>query len=1081
MPTIQQLTARLEDLHSELEALRYYRRKKLITAPGFASQKAKIQRSIDVAEDRLYDANRKAREATALVRIKAQEEALRKRKADAKAKREAKSIAKRTYILTQEYVKDKFVFDTGKKFGGGDYRQIPEQSSTHTHTETIVRNKGESMDAFVRRATRRSRDAIDDMNADQGGEAGDTIFQYKASGGVSISAGGGGGAGMTRAKPWAYENSGFYSIAEEGRCVPNSLVQIYPKKTYDYFVSRLFPNGDDSVPCLAEWIYNWCVKCDITVLGCNENYEVLMGEETNVPIEYYSKSYNNKPLYFVQKDNHFYVMNKDKALSIVKSRANSIKKAKEEKTIEMTKIFMEEDLKEIDFKIYENTHLIVRHISYVKSYLIEYMKLYHTVPKLQFGVRDKHSIYLKSFMFGTNKMSFDPHFNTVKSLSEKLDIPINSMRAVSNEYAMQTIGVLPKSFMNNKVMDIFLTWKQRQHYAHLFSPKEWEKVKGVEQTWDMNKQYTNILRNSEHNWLLFDMFSLPNVYSGTIGDCYYFVETENTMPCKGNGWYSRVIVEYLIAEGIEHTITHEIKAANTLKPDIFVPFVDKVMADVPDGFKYITNTFCGALNTHKKETASVQSTADKSVVIEKCLTKGASMCKFDVGDDAIYCAATIKSDLLYENNMPMYSQILDTAAVHLAKGIKHLEAKGCVIRSYNTDSITFKAIEKLEIDLPTSALGGWKTEQPKPHEWELPPKQDVKIFTMSDYVFAEDLKETDFDLVGEYVEGGATMRCSIVDYLKVNNAFVNAPAGFGKSWIAEKVIEAVGAEKCAVLGYTNIAANNIGGSTFHKTFKISIDDYKGSFSVKDIMKDKDVLIIDEISQVPAKLYKIMEEAKKLGKRVLIFGDLKQILPVGEDGDGLQMLTIICENRITLTTYRRGDTELLEALTKVREHKGVHFEKGEKGLLHFCFTKARRDKINEREMMKVTKGYYDLPKNDNLKRIYPNMPLRSTITKGDGSMLNGERWIVAGIHDEIVHLQSLIRSNTELRIHLDEISKSFVPGYAMTIHSSQGLTIKEPYTVHIENRSAFSEEEGWRMIYTAVSRSCKKGQVGVVFH
>ena len=55
MPNVQQLTDRLEDLYSELEALRYYRRKKLITAPGFASQKAKIQRSIDVAEDRLYD------------------------------------------------------------------------------------------------------------------------------------------------------------------------------------------------------------------------------------------------------------------------------------------------------------------------------------------------------------------------------------------------------------------------------------------------------------------------------------------------------------------------------------------------------------------------------------------------------------------------------------------------------------------------------------------------------------------------------------------------------------------------------------------------------------------------------------------------------------------------------------------------------------------------------------------------------------------------------------------------------------------------------------------------------------------
>ena len=78
MPTIQQLTDRLEDLYSELEALRYYRRKKLITAPGFASQKAKIQRSIDVAEDRLYDARLKETKIKAdQARRKAQADAMR--------------------------------------------------------------------------------------------------------------------------------------------------------------------------------------------------------------------------------------------------------------------------------------------------------------------------------------------------------------------------------------------------------------------------------------------------------------------------------------------------------------------------------------------------------------------------------------------------------------------------------------------------------------------------------------------------------------------------------------------------------------------------------------------------------------------------------------------------------------------------------------------------------------------------------------------------------------------------------------------------------------------------------------------
>jgi ATP-dependent exoDNAse (exonuclease V) alpha subunit len=109
-----------------------------------------------------------------------------------------------------------------------------------------------------------------------------------------------------------------------------------------------------------------------------------------------------------------------------------------------------------------------------------------------------------------------------------------------------------------------------------------------------------------------------------------------------------------------------------------------------------------------------------------------------------------------------------------------------------------------------------------------------------------------------------------------------------------------------------------------------------------------------------------------------------------------------------------------------------------------------------------------------------MPLRSTITKADDSMLNGERWIIESVNYEEVRLKSQIR-DVSLIIPYDKIQENFVPGYAMTIHSSQGLTIKEPYTVHIENSSAFEIDDVWRMVYTAVSRACKKEQVGVVFH
>jgi len=101
MPTVQQLTDRLEDLYSELEALRYYRRKKLITAPAFASQKAKILRSIEVAEDRLYDA--KLKEA----KKKAEDAWAQKAKAQAEAKKKAEAEARLAVLKAEAKAKYK--------------------------------------------------------------------------------------------------------------------------------------------------------------------------------------------------------------------------------------------------------------------------------------------------------------------------------------------------------------------------------------------------------------------------------------------------------------------------------------------------------------------------------------------------------------------------------------------------------------------------------------------------------------------------------------------------------------------------------------------------------------------------------------------------------------------------------------------------------------------------------------------------------------------------------------------------------------------------------------------------------------
>lgn len=1015
------------------------RRKKEITAKQYAKRKENLldeQDLIDFKKEQLIkEASRLKKEA--------------ERKAKAAAKREAKSIDKRTFKATFTYDKQMKKTEKGKTRLIG----VP---GVFSDTFTIVRNVGESKASLQKRADKERLKRIRDMNesyieAEQGG---DTFYRITGNGSATLHSGGGGGGGMSRVKPFEYEGTKYHSIANNGKCVPTSLHQLYPKYSYKRIVEEL--NGDDTKPVSCDQVLAWCKLHNITCIGCDADYNII--------VKYFSTTRNHAPLYFVEKDNHFYVMDKTKGLSIANQRKNSSKVVDEVKKVERVKKAVDDQRFSYDVS---NTHYIVRNGAILKQVLQEYVREYRSIPKLSFGALNDTSIYLKSFIFGdNNKVSYDPHYKLIEKVSKALDMPVDNMKSISDSISEKYIPNMPKSLMNNVVMDIFMNWKQRQHFAHLVEPSMWYNYNGVEQCWDANKQYTHALRNSKYKWMLFNMFSLPEPFDGVVKDGYYFITTKNTMPCKGNGWYSRIIVDYLIEEGIEHSIDYQLIASETLDCDYFKKFVDGAIELCPDGFKYITNTFCGSLNIHDSKSFKVKSGCVQNHIINDCFKNNSSYIEFDLGDEKIYASAKINKTLNYENNMPMYSQVLDFGAVQLAKTIKHLEMRGSTIRSYNTDSITFKHYDVLDIDLSTDKIGGWKTEEVKEYDRVLYPRCNDKQYVLQPIEWENEIKEGD---------------CDLVDYLVNNSAVLEAPAGYGKSHLINRVVEKVGSDKVVILGYTNISANNIGGSTFHKTFKIGFEDMKGKYDIKSVLKDKTHLVTDEISQVPPELYKIIEEAHKMGITIIISGDFKQILPVGEEtGSGIDLLKLLCKNHIELTTYRRGDTRLLNVLNKVRDRKQIGFDIGEKGNLHFCFTKNMRNKINAREMVKVKKNYYNLVKNDNLPKIYMSMPLRSKITKKDGSLLNGERWIITRIQDEeYIELKSTIRDCT-VSVDWDDIHKMFVPGYAMTIHSSQGLTISEDYTVWIEKNTAFTLDDEWRMIYTACSRAKDFKQVGLIF-
>jgi ATP-dependent DNA helicase PIF1 len=122
--------------------------------------------------------------------------------------------------------------------------------------------------------------------------------------------------------------------------------------------------------------------------------------------------------------------------------------------------------------------------------------------------------------------------------------------------------------------------------------------------------------------------------------------------------------------------------------------------------------------------------------------------------------------------------------------------------------------------------------------------------------------------------------------------FITGQAGTGKSTLLKYVVQNTSKE-VAVLAPTGVAAVNVSGQTIHSFFRfpprlIQKDDIKKLRS-RDVIKNLDMLIIDEASMVRADLMDGIDYALRLnrgamrkpfgGVQMIFFGDLFQLPPV----------------------------------------------------------------------------------------------------------------------------------------------------------------------------------------------------------
>lgn len=132
--------------------------------------------------------------------------------------------------------------------------------------------------------------------------------------------------------------------------------------------------------------------------------------------------------------------------------------------------------------------------------------------------------------------------------------------------------------------------------------------------------------------------------------------------------------------------------------------------------------------------------------------------------------------------------------------------------------------------------------------------------------------------------------------LSQENVFLSGPAGSGKSHLVTTFVNLLQRQfgntvNIAITATTGLAATNIGGRTIHSWSGIGIKrrvPFRSAAFAPEWIPDTDVLIIDEISMMPAFYLDLVDKACQIAKRndrpfggiqVIFLGDFLQLPPV----------------------------------------------------------------------------------------------------------------------------------------------------------------------------------------------------------
>ena len=227
-------------------------------------------------------------------------------------------------------------------------------------------------------------------------------------------------------------------------------------------------------------------------------------------------------------------------------------------------------------------------------------------------------------------------------------------------------------------------------------------------------------------------------------------------------------------------------------------------------------------------------------------------------------------------------------------------------------------------------------------------------------------------------------------------------------------------------------------------------------------------------------------------KFLLCGNFEQLLPVCDrvkdaDYEGSPVIFELSDgNRINLSKCRRSDDKIYNMCLPENIENIKPSDYGNKLCkTNLCFTNETRKNVNQclmkrfsknKHNTKVEKLVYDDNSQDAI--LYKGLPIisrKTTNIQTDDDKVHickNEIFKIKRLSNDksTIDIISPDNENIEISIPVNLFNIFFKVAYAITIHSSQGLTIKDDITIH-----EFSKFDN-RLKYVAISRCQKVSQL-----